>query len=84
MFDKIYVVVDTTFYGPSYGYIAEKVDLTSDQFDTTCAEYCTMAADEYAELIENSDVPYDVLWESVYVSSIAVNRPEDSTIIWIN
>ena len=84
MFDKVYVVVDTTFYGPSYGYIAEKVDLTSDQFETMCDEYCIMAADEYAWLMENSDVPYDELYESVYVSSITVNRPEDSTIIWIN
>lgn len=83
MFDKIYVVVETNFYGPTYGYICTP-PVSWDQLEDIFGECITLAADEYAALTENMDVPFDTLWEDVHVTGVSTFRPSESYIEWIN
>lgn len=83
MFDKIYIVVDTDFYGPTYGYICDP-PTTLGQLEDIFGECIIAATDEYAALTENMDVPYDTLWDSVKIVGVSTFRPSETYINWTN
>lgn len=82
MKQPIYVVIDTPFYGPTYGFKCETEGLTPDALSAHLAELCTIAADAYYELRENQDVPYDTLWDSVQVTRLSFEKPLENYIEW--
>lgn len=83
MFDKIYVTVETNFYEPTYGYICTP-PVSWDQLEDIFGDCITLAANAYAELTENMDVPFDTLWEDVYIAGVSTFRPSESYIEWID
>ena len=83
MFDKIYITVETNFYGPVYGFVCTP-PVTLNQLEDIFADCAAIAADAYSEFTENMDVPYDILWESVNVTGVSTLRPSESYIEWIN
>lgn len=82
MFDKIYVTVETNFYGPVYGFICNP-PVSWGQLEDIFADCVVIATDAYFELTENMDVPYVTLWEDVHVTGVSTFRPSESYIEWI-
>ena len=85
MEQPIYVLVETGYYGPILGFTTYVINFSGNVFDIleeTLEEICTVAADEYHQLRENADVPYDVLWQSVKVVGISLYKTNDIAIEW--
>ena len=83
MFDKIYITVESSFCGPTFGFIcAPPKDW--GQLENIFSDCATIAADAYHALIENMDVPYDVLWESITITGVSTYLPPIPMITWIN
>lgn len=83
MFNKVYITVETTFYGDTLGFISNP-PASWDQLNDIIGDAIVIATDAYHELAENADVPYDVLWESVSATGVSTFRPSESYIKWIN
>lgn len=83
--DTLYVVVETPYYGPVYGYIINPMPAWgSEQFETAAQDCIIAATDEYCSFAENADVPYTILAESVKPIIISTNHPTESYITWVN
>ena len=85
MEQPVYIVISSTYYGPTLGYIRHEYNFSGDIFDIledTICECRTLAADEYSGFRDNDDVPYDVLWESMFVASISLYKPSEDYIEW--
>lgn len=80
----LYIVVETSYYGPTLGYKCESPNLIyGDEIENLAVECCVDATDRYKQLHDNDDVPYKVLFDSVKVIGISTYRPSETYIQWV-
>ena len=81
----LYIVIETSYYGPILGYECECPNLIygDEEIENLLAECLVDATDYYGQLHDNDDVPYEVLFDNVKVIGISTCRPSETSILWI-
>ena len=79
---SLYIITQTPYCGDAYCFEYKNID--QRQIEEAIYDACTRAFEKYEQLVENTDVPASILYQSISILELSSTRPTVPCYIYLN